>query len=159
MSVAPMNGGGAAGLLSARKPVMLGLVTLLALVAGFGGWSVFSSISGAIVSSGQIEVAQNRQVVQHPDGGVVAEIAVKEAQLVKAGELLIRLDGAMLESELAIGAVAETQRTNSVTNRRHRCAISSAARAIGADRARAKRSKSIAGKGVGPIQQGLGVGA
>jgi HlyD family secretion protein len=88
--------------LSARKPVMLGLVTLLALVAGFGGWSVFSSISGAIVSSGQIEVAQNRQVVQHPDGGVVAEIAVKEAQLVKAGELLIRLDGAMLESELAI---------------------------------------------------------
>jgi HlyD family secretion protein len=47
-------------------------------------------------------VSQNRQVVQHPDGGVVAEIAVKEAQPVKAGDLLIRLDGALVKSELAI---------------------------------------------------------
>jgi HlyD family secretion protein len=55
-----------------------------------------------VVASGQIEVSQNRQVVQHPDGGVVAEIAVKEAQPVKAGDLLIRLDGALVKSELAI---------------------------------------------------------
>ena len=88
--------------LSARKPLLLGIVTSVLLVVGFGGWSLFSSISGAVVSSGQIEVAQNRQVVQHPDGGVVAEIAVKEAQSVKAGDLLIRLDGSLLESELAI---------------------------------------------------------
>ena len=89
-------------LLSARKSVLLGAVTAALLVFGFGAWSVFSSIAGAIVASGQIEVAQNRQVVQHPDGGVVAEIAVKDAQAVKAGDLLIRLDGALVKSELAI---------------------------------------------------------
>lgn len=91
-----------ATLLSARKSVILGGITSALLVFGFGGWSLFTEISGAVVSSGQIEVAQNRQVVQHPDGGVVAEIAVKEAQQVKAGDLLIKLDGSLVQSELAI---------------------------------------------------------
>lgn len=87
---------------SARRPLWLGGLTLLALVGGFGGWSVGTTISGAIISPGLIEVAQNRQIVQHPDGGVVAEIAVVESQSVKAGDLLIRLDGSALSSELAI---------------------------------------------------------
>jgi HlyD family secretion protein len=82
--------------------VIVGSVTAAVLVLGFGVWSVASEIAGAVVASGQIEVSQNRQVVQHPDGGVVAEIAVKEAQPVKAGDLLIRLDGALVKSELAI---------------------------------------------------------
>jgi HlyD family secretion protein len=87
---------------SARKPLLIGYITLALLVGGFGGWSVLAKIDGAIVASGQIEVDQDRQIVQHPDGGVVAEIAVKEAQPVKAGDLLIRLDGALLTPELAI---------------------------------------------------------
>ena len=89
-------------LLSARTSVIVGSVTAALLVLGFGVWSVASEIAGAVVASGKIEVSQNRQVVQHPDGGVVAEIAVKEAQPVKAGDLLIRLDGALVKSELAI---------------------------------------------------------
>jgi HlyD family secretion protein len=87
---------------SARRPVTTGLVTLALLVGGFGGWSLLTDISGAIVAPGQLEVEQNRQIVQHPDGGVVAEIAVIEAQAVKSGDLLIRLDGSLLQSELAI---------------------------------------------------------
>lgn len=87
---------------STRRPLITGFVTLALLVGGFGGWSLFTSIDGAIVASGQIEVDQNKQIVQHPDGGVVAEIAVKEAQTVQAGDLLIRLDGTLLQSELAI---------------------------------------------------------
>lgn len=91
-----------ASLLSARTSVMVGCITSALLVFGFGGWSIFTEIAGAVVSHGQIEVAQNRQVVQHPDGGVVAEIAVKDSQAVKAGDLLIKLDGALVHSELAI---------------------------------------------------------
>ncbi|GLS85255.1 HlyD family type I secretion periplasmic adaptor subunit [Cypionkella aquatica] len=87
---------------SARRPVMVGLATVALLVFGFGGWSLTTEIDGAIVAPGQIEVDQNRQIVNHPDGGVVAEIAVKEAQTVKAGDLLIRLDGSLLQSELSI---------------------------------------------------------
>lgn len=98
----PREAGEVQNLLSARPSVMVGSITAAVLVFGFGLWSVTSEIAGAVVASGQIEVSQNRQIVQHPDGGVVAEIAVKEAQAVKAGDLLIRLDGALVKSELAI---------------------------------------------------------
>ncbi len=87
---------------STRKPMAIGLLTLLALVGGFGAWSTMTTIAGAVVTSGQIEVEQHRQVVQHPDGGVVEEIDVQDGKTVKAGDLLIRLDGGTLRSELAI---------------------------------------------------------
>lgn len=87
---------------SAKRQVITGFVTLAVLFGGFGVWSVTSNIAGAIVTSGQLQVEQNRQVVQHPDGGVVEEIAVIEGQTVKAGDLLIKLDGAAVRSELAI---------------------------------------------------------
>ena len=97
--------------LTARKPLLLGGLTLLALVGGFGLWSVATTISGAIVTSGRIEVEQNRQIVQHPDGGVVAEIMVSEGALVAAGDVLLRLDGTLVQSELAIveGQLSEAQ--------------------------------------------------
>lgn len=88
--------------LDAGRPLALGFAALGVLVLGFGTWSIGAEISGAIVAPGLVEVEQNRQVVQHPDGGVVASIAVGEAQAVAAGDLLITLDGELLNSELAI---------------------------------------------------------
>lgn len=85
-----------------RAPMIAGLIGLAILVGGFGTWAATTNISGAIVASGQIEVDQNRQVVQHPDGGVVAEILVDEGDMVEAGEVLIRLDPTLLQSEMAI---------------------------------------------------------
>lgn len=87
---------------SARIPVTIGAVALAILVGGFGSWATLAELSGAVVSSGRIEVDQNRQIVQHPDGGVVSEIAVDEGDLVQQGDLLIRLDPTMLQSELSI---------------------------------------------------------
>lgn len=87
---------------SARGPVLLGLLALALLLGGFGLWSVTTRIAGAVVAGGLVEVEQNRQVVQHPDGGVVAEILVKDGDSVAAGAPLVRLDGALLQSELAI---------------------------------------------------------
>ena len=87
---------------SARQPIWTGIATVALLIAFFGGWGMLTTISGAIVANGVVQVEQNRQVVQHPDGGVVAEIAVQEAQTVKSGDLLIRLDGAQIKASLAI---------------------------------------------------------
>ncbi len=87
---------------SARSPLVLGVLCLLLLVGGFGAWAVSTRIMGAVVAPGQLEVAQNRQVVQHPDGGVVAEILVEEGDPVEQGALLVRLDAEQLESELAV---------------------------------------------------------
>lgn len=87
---------------SARRPILLGFVALAVLVGGFGTWTVTSRISGAVIAPGAIEVEQNRQVVQHPDGGVVDEISVREGDLVAAGDVLIRLDPTLLNSERTI---------------------------------------------------------
>ncbi|SEN32481.1 Biotin-lipoyl like [Loktanella fryxellensis] len=87
---------------SATKPLLTGIVTIVVLVGGFGVWAVFATISGAVITQGQIEVDRNRQVIQHPDGGVVEEILVRENQLVAAGDLLIRLDSSAIVSELAV---------------------------------------------------------
>lgn len=96
--------GGAAGLRrwSARRPLTIGLLTLALLLGGFGGWAVFTEIAGAVIATGRVEVERNRQVVQHPDGGVVAGILVDEGDSVAAGDVLIRLDGALLISDLTI---------------------------------------------------------
>lgn len=84
----------------ARRYVVIGLLALLVLVGGFGTWSTMTELSGAVIAAGQIEVERNRQVVQHPDGGVVDEILVKEGDRVEAGDVLIRLDPTILRSKL-----------------------------------------------------------
>ncbi|WP_137702672.1 HlyD family type I secretion periplasmic adaptor subunit [Marimonas lutisalis] len=87
---------------SARLPLFIGFLGLLILVGGFGSWAVFSEIAGAVIASGRIEVDRNRQVVQHPDGGVVAEVLVDEGDTVTVGQVLIRLDPVELASQKTI---------------------------------------------------------
>ncbi|SMY08401.1 HlyD family type I secretion periplasmic adaptor subunit [Flavimaricola marinus] len=87
---------------SVSRPMMMGALVLLLLVGGFGSWAVLAQITGAVIASGQIEVEQNRQVIQHPDGGVVAEILVQEGDVIEAGDVVIRLDAEALASELAV---------------------------------------------------------
>lgn len=87
---------------SAMRPVLTGVLTIGVLVGGFGAWAVQSEITGAIITFGRIEVDQNRQIVQHLDGGVVSEILVKEGDTVTEGQMLVRLDAEQLQSELAV---------------------------------------------------------
>ncbi len=87
---------------SAIGPLVTGFLALVVLLGGFGYWAATATISGAIVASGRIEVDQNRQIVQHPDGGVISEILVDEGDLVEAGQVLIRLEARQLISQLTI---------------------------------------------------------
>jgi len=88
--------------LSARGHLLLGFLALAVLAGGFGVWAVTAEISGAIIASGQIEVDRNRQVVQHPDGGVVERILVDEGDLVDADAVLVTLDPTLPDSELSV---------------------------------------------------------
>lgn len=87
---------------SVRRPLIVGLLGLVLLIGGFGTWAVTTNISGAIIAGGRIEVDQNRQVVQHPDGGVVEAILVREGDEVAAGDVLLRLDATDLRSTLVV---------------------------------------------------------
>lgn len=86
----------------ARFPLSVGFLSIIVLVGGLGVWAVRANISGAVVAAGTIQVESNRQVIQHPDGGVVGAIMAKDGDRVEAGDVLIRLDGTRLQSELSI---------------------------------------------------------
>lgn len=80
----------------------LGIVSCLSLVLSIGVWSIGTQIAGAVVAQGATEHEFERQVVQHPDGGVVGEITAREGDAVQKGDVLLRLDDTFLLSELRI---------------------------------------------------------
>jgi multidrug efflux pump subunit AcrA (membrane-fusion protein) len=51
--------------------IRFGTFCVLLLAGGLGGWAATAKLKGAVVSSGHLRVESQRQVVQHPDGGVV----------------------------------------------------------------------------------------
>lgn len=85
-----------------RKPLLIGWISILIIIGGLGFWAVQTRISGAVVATGRVEVQQQRQVVQHLDGGIVDNILIKEGDTVEAGQPLIQLDGVLLQAELTI---------------------------------------------------------
>jgi HlyD family secretion protein len=87
---------------SAGLPLTIGFAAIFLLVGSLGAWSVGTRIAGAVVAPGIVEVESERQVIQHPDGGVVGEILARDGDTVAAGDILVRLDGTFLRSELAI---------------------------------------------------------
>ena len=89
-------------LFSVTLPALAGGLALVALVVGFGAWAASARIDGAVIAPSRIVVDRNRQAVQHLDGGMVAEVLVKEGDRIEAGALLVRLDPTLALSELAI---------------------------------------------------------
>ncbi len=72
------------------------------LVVGVGGWAAMTEYTGAVIAPAQIVIDGNLKRIQHPTGGVVAELAVRDGQRVEAGDLLIRLDDTRARTDLAI---------------------------------------------------------
>lgn len=81
-----------------RKTAIFGLTTCALLIFGFGGWAVSAKLSGAVVSQGKVVVATDLKAVQHPDGGIVADIGVKNGDRVKAGDVVLTLDDKLLKA-------------------------------------------------------------
>lgn len=82
--------------------IAAGAVLLMLLLGGVGGWSAMAQLSGAVIAAGELRKESNRQVVQHAEGGIIAEILVKEGDDVAAGDILLRLDETRPRAELAI---------------------------------------------------------
>jgi HlyD family secretion protein len=71
---------------------LTGRLFILVCLGGFGAWATLANISGAVVASGQLVIDGNAKRVQHAVGGIVAELRVREGDMVRAGDLLVRLD-------------------------------------------------------------------
>ncbi|MEM6463398.1 MAG: HlyD family type I secretion periplasmic adaptor subunit [Pseudomonadota bacterium] len=84
---------------SSRGTIRFGIVLVFLLFAVGGSWAMMAQLSGAIVTSGFVTVAGRAKQVQHPDGGVVADILVEDGDMVARGDVLLRLDGSLLMTE------------------------------------------------------------
>ena len=82
--------------------VSSGLIAFAVLFLGCGLWMFFASIQGAVIASGTVSVLGKPKTIQHLDGGLVAEILVENGEVVDAGDVLVRLDDAMLKANIDI---------------------------------------------------------
>src|SRR5215475_1580620 len=87
---------------SIRRHVLIALTIALLVAGGAVAWSTTTELSGAVVASGSLVVDSNVKKVQHPTGGVVGELRVRDGVHVRAGDLLIRLDETITRANLAI---------------------------------------------------------
>ena len=69
----------------------LGWMLMLGGFLGFLGWAALAPLDKGVAVSGKVMVSGHRKVVQHPSGGIVERIDVRDGDKVAAGQVLIRL--------------------------------------------------------------------
>ena len=87
---------------SIRRNALAGLAVFVLLAGGVGGWAGTTALSGALIASGKVVVDSNVKKVQHPTGGVVGELRVRDGSRVKSGDVVMRLDETITRANLAI---------------------------------------------------------
>ena len=85
-----------------RKLNLVGLAITVFLVGGVGGWAATTQLAGAVIAPGTIVVESSVKKVQHPTGGVVGEILVREGAEVEAGQIVLRLDDTVTKATLGV---------------------------------------------------------
>jgi len=87
-----MDGAVTPALQSIQRYMVVGLILFGVVTFGIGGWAATSQLSGAVIAQGVVVVDSSVKKVQHPTGGIVGELRVREGDRVNAGDILIRLD-------------------------------------------------------------------
>ena len=77
---------------SIQRYMIIGMVLVGLVTFGIGGWAATSELTGAVIGQGVLVVDSSVKKVQHPTGGVVGELRVREGDKVLAGDILLRLD-------------------------------------------------------------------
>ncbi len=87
---------------SMRRFQVFGVLLVLLLAGGLGGWAALASISGAVVATAQVVVESNTKKVQHLEGGIVSQIMVRNGDRVQAGDVILKLDDTETRANLGI---------------------------------------------------------
>src|SRR5436853_1530730 len=85
-----------------RRLNLVGAAITVLLIGGVGGWATTTQLAGAVIAPGTIVVESNVKKVQHPSGGVVGEILVREGSEVEEGQIVLRLDDTVTRSTLGV---------------------------------------------------------
>ena len=87
---------------TARPPLAttLFLLVIALLVAAFGGWAAYAHIDEVAVGMGKIIPSSQVQVIQNLEGGILADMLIREGEMVEQGQVLLRVDATGFQSEL-----------------------------------------------------------
>ncbi|OCX65354.1 hypothetical protein BFP70_09820 [Thioclava sp. SK-1] len=84
---------------SPTRHVIMGIIVIVLALGGFSAWAVVTEINGAVVAPGTVQVEARHQTIQHPDGGIISEIDVRDGDSVMAGQQMLKLDPTELEAQ------------------------------------------------------------
>lgn len=87
---------------SIRRHLLFGTIALVVVGGGFALWATIAQLAGAVIANGTLVVDSNVKKVQHPTGGVVGELRVKEGDHVEAGQIVVRLDETQTRANLSV---------------------------------------------------------
>lgn len=73
-------------------PILRGIIVITLGVGGFLLWAVQAPLDAGVVADGTVTVSSHRKTIQHLSGGRVTDIFIKEGDLVKKNQVLVRLD-------------------------------------------------------------------
>ena len=87
---------------SIKRYIVAGMMIVVVVVFGIGGWAATATLSGAVIGQGVVVVATRVKSIQHLKGGVVRSIRVHDGDHVKAGQILAQLDPTEAQATAAI---------------------------------------------------------
>jgi HlyD family secretion protein len=88
--------------LAIRRLNLTGLAISAVLIGAVGGWATTAQLAGAVITPGTVVVESSVKKVQHPTGGIVGQILVKEGDQVEAGQVVLRLDDTVTRATLGV---------------------------------------------------------
>lgn len=89
----------------AKTHARLGWWIVIVGVGGFLLWASFAPLDKGVPLSGTVAVASSRKVIQHPTGGIIEDILVKEGDIVKSGQTLIAMNDTQTKALAEISRV------------------------------------------------------
>jgi len=79
---------------------MLGYLSLILAISGMTAWAAYAPLESAVIASGTVQVKDKSKQIQHLEGGIVSSIPIREADHVKAGQVLLVLSDLRARTEL-----------------------------------------------------------
>lgn len=82
-----------------RAPSVFGIWVLIFTFGFFGMWAFLAPLDSASHAQGKIILESKKRIIQHPEGGIIKSILVRDGEVVKKGQTLILLDDAQLQAQ------------------------------------------------------------
>jgi membrane fusion protein, epimerase transport system len=101
--LAVFSTGNAISLVTDERPIRNIGITVLVITFGILGiWGYLAPLDSAALAPGQVTVKSHSKTVQHLDGGIVSQLLANDGDIVKEGDVLLRLDGTEVKAQLEI---------------------------------------------------------